>query len=142
MLLDAAALLDTMVLIVRPQPQALNVLLTVEGTADVLAGDPVPKGKTRRYRPGTRAIMEIRRYQKSTETLIAKLPFSRLVSASCGKCVIGRFVRSLQSLCMDLWASQADYGGSLLLCRQYKRLLKRTWCIYSKTRGILCECCC
>jgi histone H3-like centromeric protein A len=43
------------------------------------AGDPVPKGKTRRYRPGTRAIMEIRRYQKSTDTLIAKLPFSRLV---------------------------------------------------------------
>ena len=39
----------------------------------------MPKGKTRRYRPGTRAIMEIRKYQKSTETLILKLPFSRLV---------------------------------------------------------------
>ncbi len=50
-----------------------------------VAGDPVPKGKTRRYRPGTRAIMEIRRYQKSTETLIAKLPFSRLVSTPRNK---------------------------------------------------------
>jgi len=141
MLLDAAALLVTVVLHGRPQPQAPNVLLTVEESADVLAGDPVPKGKIRRYRPGTRAIMEIRRYQKSTETLIAKLPFSRLVCASCGKCVIGRFVRSLRSLCMDLWASQADYGGSLRRYRLYRKLLKRTLYIYSKTRGILCECC-
>jgi histone H3-like centromeric protein A len=33
----------------------------------------------RRYRPGTVALREIRQYQKSTEMLIAKLPFSRLV---------------------------------------------------------------
>ena len=32
-----------------------------------------------RYRPGTRALMEIRKYQKSTELLIRKLPFQRLV---------------------------------------------------------------
>ena len=35
--------------------------------------------KTRKYRPGTVALCEIRRYQKSTELLIQKLPFSRLV---------------------------------------------------------------
>lgn len=35
--------------------------------------------KPHRYRPGTRALMEIRRYQKSTELLLRKLPFSRLV---------------------------------------------------------------
>ena len=34
--------------------------------------------KKRRYRPGTRALMEIRKYQRSTETLIRKLPFQRL----------------------------------------------------------------
>ena len=33
----------------------------------------------RRYRPGTKALRDIRRYQKSTETLIRKLPFQRLV---------------------------------------------------------------
>ena len=33
-----------------------------------------------KYRPGTKALMEIRRYQKSTEFLIRKLPFQRLVS--------------------------------------------------------------
>ena len=32
-----------------------------------------------RYRPGTVALREIRRYQKSTELLIRKLPFARLV---------------------------------------------------------------
>lgn len=32
-----------------------------------------------RFRPGTVALREIRRYQKSTELLIRKLPFQRLV---------------------------------------------------------------
>jgi len=32
-----------------------------------------------RYRPGTVALREIRRYQKSTELLLRKLPFQRLV---------------------------------------------------------------
>lgn len=32
-----------------------------------------------RYRPGTVALREIRKYQKSTELLIRKMPFQRLV---------------------------------------------------------------
>jgi len=32
-----------------------------------------------RYRPGTVALRQIRKYQKSTELLIRKLPFQRLV---------------------------------------------------------------
>ena len=35
--------------------------------------------KPQRYRPGTVALREIRRYQKGTELLIRKLPFQRLV---------------------------------------------------------------
>merc|ERR1711907_673704 len=35
--------------------------------------------KPHRFRPGTVALREIRRYQKSTEMLIRKLPFQRLV---------------------------------------------------------------
>ena len=35
--------------------------------------------KPMRYRPGTVALREIRRYQKSTDFLIRKLPFQRLV---------------------------------------------------------------
>ena len=35
--------------------------------------------KPHRYRPGTVALREIRRYQKSTDLLIRKAPFQRLV---------------------------------------------------------------
>ena len=35
--------------------------------------------KPHRYRPGTVALREIRKYQKSTELLIARLPFQRVV---------------------------------------------------------------
>jgi histone H3 len=45
------------------------------GSGGVAPAPPV----RRRYRPGTRALQEIRRFQKSTELLIRKLPFARLV---------------------------------------------------------------
>jgi len=35
--------------------------------------------KPHRFRPGTVALREIRRYQKSTELLLRRLPFQRLV---------------------------------------------------------------
>jgi histone H3 len=41
-----------------------------------------PQGRVRRkrhYRPGTVALRQIRQYQKSTELLIRKIPFQRLV---------------------------------------------------------------
>lgn len=37
------------------------------------------KKKPHRFRPGTVALREIRRYQKNTELLLRKLPFQRLV---------------------------------------------------------------
>ena len=43
------------------------------------AGQPAATKKPRRYRPGTVALREIRRFQKSTELLIRRLPFQRLV---------------------------------------------------------------
>nr|XP_020456826.1 histone H3.3-like [Monopterus albus]XP_020456827.1 histone H3.3-like [Monopterus albus]XP_020456828.1 histone H3.3-like [Monopterus albus] len=39
--------------------------------------------KKRRFRPGTKALMEIRKYQKSTDLLLRKAPFSRLVREVC-----------------------------------------------------------
>ena len=51
-----------------------------------------PKGgvkKRYRYRPGTVALKQIRQYQKSTELLIRKLPFQRLVrEIACDQDVI------------------------------------------------------
>ena len=46
------------------------------------SGQKAPKGgvkKRYRYRPGTVVLKQIRQYQKSTELLIRKLPFQRLV---------------------------------------------------------------
>ena len=39
--------------------------------------------KAHRYRPGTVALRDIRRYQKSTELLIRRIPFQRLVREIC-----------------------------------------------------------
>ncbi|EAW08656.1 putative histone H3 variant [Aspergillus clavatus NRRL 1] len=47
--------------------------------SDVQPGDPTPQGRPRRYRPGTVALKEIRKYQRSYDLLIQKLPFARLV---------------------------------------------------------------
>ncbi|CAO2599254.1 Histone H3 [Lemmus lemmus] len=51
------------------------------GTVAARKSAPATGGvkKPHRYRPGTVALREIRRYQKSTELLIRKLPFQRLV---------------------------------------------------------------
>ncbi|KAJ5663672.1 hypothetical protein N7507_004403 [Penicillium longicatenatum] len=48
-------------------------------TSNVQPGDPTPTGRRHRYKPGTVALKEIRRYQRSYDLLIAKLPFARLV---------------------------------------------------------------
>lgn len=40
---------------------------------------PSPMKRKHRARPGTMALREIRRYQRSTELLLRKAPFSRLV---------------------------------------------------------------
>ncbi|KAF8529134.1 histone-fold-containing protein [Hysterangium stoloniferum] len=56
----------------KPPPGSLPF-----GRADSEVEEPLRRKK--RYRPGTRALMEIRKYQKSTDMLIRKLPFSRVV---------------------------------------------------------------
>ncbi|KAF2999327.1 centromeric DNA-binding histone H3-like protein cse4 [Curvularia kusanoi] len=42
------------------------------------APGPAPT-RTKRYKPGTVALREIRKYQKTTDLLLLKLPFQRLV---------------------------------------------------------------
>ncbi|KAJ3204452.1 centromeric DNA-binding histone H3-like protein cse4 [Entophlyctis luteolus] len=51
---------------------------------------PVEK-RRHRYRPGTVALREIRKYQKSTDLLLRKLPFSRLVREIIGHYTNDRF---------------------------------------------------
>ncbi|KAI9808691.1 MAG: histone H3-like centromeric protein hH3v [Sarcosagium campestre] len=47
--------------------------------SNVQPGDPLPQAKPRRYKPGTVALREIRRYQRTTDLLMLKLPFARVV---------------------------------------------------------------
>ena len=62
-------------------PRSLNYLRAGLATKAARKSAPSTGGvkKPHRYRPGTVALREIRRYQKSTELLIRKLPFQRLV---------------------------------------------------------------
>ncbi|RHY88914.1 hypothetical protein DYB37_010452 [Aphanomyces astaci] len=61
-----------------PRKHMLAAKKTVAGKK--MASKPVAfVKKPHRYRPGTVALREIRRYQVSTELLIRKLPFQRLV---------------------------------------------------------------
>ena len=53
--------------------------------------------KPHRYRPGTVALREIRKYQKSTELLIRKLPFQRLVREIAQEVCNGRSDLRFQS---------------------------------------------
>jgi hypothetical protein len=59
-----------------PQP---SMIRSPRSTPHHKSHRSVNKSPNRRYRPGTVALREIRRYQKSTELLIKKLPFQRLV---------------------------------------------------------------
>merc|ERR1719484_242164 len=43
------------------------------------AGSVAGQKQKKRFRPGTKALREIKKYQKTTELLLRKLPFQRLV---------------------------------------------------------------
>ena len=57
----------------------IRVAQKVTGGKRAPTSQEEPERKSRRYRPGTLALREIRKYQKSTELLLRKLPFQRLV---------------------------------------------------------------
>merc|ERR1712166_819095 len=69
--------------------------------------------KPHRYRPGTVALREIRKYQKSTELLIRKLPFQRLV-------------REILKI------SKLTYVSKVQLFLHFKKHLKLTSLVFSK----------
>ncbi|TRY64161.1 hypothetical protein TCAL_03596 [Tigriopus californicus] len=68
----------------RPSLIQATPVNPVRPVAVVASKSKTPKRKggqasKRRYRPGLKALQEIRQYQKSTNLLIPKLPFSRLI---------------------------------------------------------------
>ena len=66
--------------------------------------------KPHRYRPGTVALREIRKYQKSTELVIRKLPFQRLVRELAAKYLTDIRFQSLAILALQE-ASEAYIVG-------------------------------
>ena len=67
--------------------------------------------KRNRYRPGTVALREIRRYQKSTDLLIRKLPFQRLVREIMTDSIIADFRWQTTALLALQEASEAYLVG-------------------------------
>ncbi|CDK24778.1 unnamed protein product [Kuraishia capsulata CBS 1993] len=59
----------------------------LSGLARNMPGDPTNLKRKHRYKPGTVALREIRRYQKSTDLLLRKLPFARLVREVAQDCI-------------------------------------------------------
>lgn len=107
-------------------------------------------------RPGTVALREIRRYQKSTELLIRKLPFQRLVreiaqdfktdlrfqSAAIGALQVKHTLVNLQ---ISLWSYVLLYrtwlSFNFLLCRKQVRptwlgCLRTPTCVLFTPRGL------
>ncbi|DAC81234.1 TPA_asm: histone-like [Manila clam xenomavirus] len=65
--------------------------------------------KSRRYRPGTVALRQIRKYQKSTELLIKKMPFQRLVREIASKEAMFRNLRFQSSAILALQEASEAY---------------------------------
>lgn len=97
--------------------------------------------KPHRYRPGTVALREIRRYQKSTELLIRKLPFQRLVRE-----IAQDFKTDLRFQSAAIGALQVSTYITIVLCvhntltayfyiklDDFRRPAKLTWWVCLKT---------
>ena len=70
------------------------------------SGNRKSRPRARRYRPGTVALREIVRYQKSTELLIRKIPFQRLLREIS------------QQVCLEKGISNVKYQSTAVLALQ------------------------
>ena len=67
--------------IVEKAPRKYPMKIVAKKTAPITMGIKKPH----RFHPGTIALREIRKFQKSTELLIRKLPFQRVVREIAGE---------------------------------------------------------
>lgn len=85
----------------------------------------VPLKKPRRYRPGTVALREIRKYQKTTNLLLSKRPFQRLVRevAQEFKCDLRFQAAAIEALQEAAENYLVDlFGDTNLCCLHAKRV--------------------
>jgi hypothetical protein len=104
---------------VRPKPGGGSARRAPEPRA---LGAVEPQRK-RRYRPGMKALKEIRQYQNSTNLLLRKLPFARLVS----DCVsVPAAFHLTQKPHPGKLASIASHGGMFRRCARSHLVLLGT----------------
>ena len=87
-------------------------------------GTPRTPGK-RRYRPGTRALMEIRRYQRNTDLLIPKV-FTVGYQTQCLTLIIQMpFSRVIREIAQSLCATKdLRFQSTAIMCLQVKTNLQ------------------
>ena len=88
------------------QQQTKMTRIKRKSTTGSPCGNRKSRPRARRYRPGTVALREIVRYQKSTEVLIRKLPFQRLLREIS------------QQVCLEKGISNVKYQSTAILALQ------------------------
>jgi|SRR5882724_4160755 len=74
---------------------------TIHNDETEMGSKRLPKKKSKRSRPGSVALREIRRYQKSYELLTRRLPFQRLVKEISRNEVFGNVDLRFQSCAIE-----------------------------------------
>ena len=88
------------------QQQTKMTRIKRKSTTGSPSGNRKSRPRARRYRPGTVALREIVRYQKSTELLIRKIPFQRLLREIS------------QQVCLEKGISNVKYQSTAVLALQ------------------------
>ena len=128
----------------QPQPKTKKKKGKAQGGGKALPASQQGMKKPHRYRPGTVALQEIRHYQKSTELLIRKLLFQRLVreiAQDLGKMSI-RFqngaIIALQEALEAIWWASSRTPTCAPSMRRGSQSCQKTfsWLAASEGRGI------
>ncbi len=109
-------------------------------------GMPPPPGPTKqRYRPGTVALRQIRKYQKSMELLLHQLPFQHLVHKIASQyhqnfCFQYSVFGALQEACEAYMVSLFEDAQVCALHARRKMVMKPdtllVWCIRGETQNV------
>jgi hypothetical protein len=135
---DAGLLLATAALRDPPQPQAPNVSILMDQPLMCASWRSRAKGQDSSVSTGDAGNHGNPKISKEHRDINCKTPLLKTGMIPLeGDHLMSRSVKSLQSLCMDLWGSLVGYGGSLRRYKQYRRLPRRILCIYLKTRTSL-----
>lgn len=88
--------------------------------------------KKRRYRPGTVALREIRRYQKSTELLLKKAPFSRLVREIADQAAYDKALRFRADSMEALQTAAEEFITSLMESANWNAIFSKRVTVMDK----------